>query len=718
MLRRVLITAVAVLSILALPVAAQAAPNWSETTITTTGALVPGSTGTVVVDLINTSADAPTAGTIANLNQDSYSPAEVVGIPVVTAIPGKTNLSAKLAVSMNSESVTFAAGFASGGARVTFQMRLPETYDPVQPQFIGPNSLSVKAALRFATTGGPSNIVVDDVTPSFPHIATKDGTYALQLRVTNRGSGTAKLLHLEVSKSAYAKKIFSPVPPAFTATAVFAAGGGCVTLANSDKRCNMADLAPGASVDVTVNVGALTHYGDIEADVSWYVGDSRSDSEAFTIDITDGQNLMPATLTITGPKTGAGSTGIAYTGSVRAPAGTAAFGKSALLFEVTGFDSTGQKSGSSEDELSSITSITLSNGAACAAAPGQPNKWACPFDALAAGGTINYTLVANFPTARQDQPTTVSARFESVSSTLSSYSSQATALNVERAATGTLDVAAPKMIGADRSAAVSITLKSTGNTAIRGASIIVRVPGSIGALDPDALPSECSDAYGTGSLVMCRRAADLAPGAAHVWNLRVRANAGTVGKKLVVSVGMPRWEGALTGAFTNLEVDAVAYFSLGDLAVLDIVKPSEVPFAGVKVAKAKAQSTAQLAKLGASTVVTCPAACKAKVELRLDRKQAEKLGWAKKLKGKTAKKAKPYIVIGFGTASRAAAGKVTVKAKLSKAYTKKAAKLKAKLVVQSALTVSSTDAGTKDASFSKVTNQTFKAAKKAKKPKK
>jgi hypothetical protein len=185
------------------------------------------------------------------------------------------------------------------------------------------------------------------------------------------------------------------------------------------------------------------------------------------------------------------------------------------------------------------------------------------------------------------------------------------------------------------------------------------------------------------------------------WVIPVRAPA-KIGSRLEMTANPGEWASQLSDA-------SAGDWELLDRAFsIDVVAPALAPFPGVLVAKAKVQNLAQLVKSGAPSVVTCPVACRAKGELRVSRAVAMRLGLIPTAHRRA--KALPYVVIGTGTRSISAAGKVTVVVKLSKAYKAKVAKLRAPLVVSRVLTVTSTDAGSKDASTQKVQALTFRPA--------
>ena len=702
-MRGLLAAAVTVGALLALPGSSFAAANFvSSSALTSTGPYEAGGTATYTLDIVNTGdAGTGTAGTIS-LTEDGMD-LVIVGTPTKADGPGAgADMSGEVTVAAGSNDITIGNAFTTGDARVTFVVQLPSYYDgsfnATATGSLGTASFSEQDSFRTVSKGGPSDPVVTFADDAARWVA-KDGTYTANFTVRNDGTGSAEFVRLSPS-SWESANVFSPdwAPnPMFDTTATITSG--CSSM--DGGTCIVNSIAAGASHTLQLTVTGITHYGSVSAYVSASAADAAGSccnggSQYFQV--TNGKSVA-ARVDVEGPTVASGNTDLTYTGEV-VNAGPDAIDPGILVIEPEGFSPSGT-------EVESIKSITLSNGNTCAPAMNnyvappvaKKNEWHCSLSAIASGQRITFTAVANFPTTAKNE----SAQFDAylVTAAYLTPDSNAsdtkwTTLNPEKTVDLQTTLSSTSLVGADRVAAVTVTVKNAGNFKAEGVTLSGDVYGTGGVFDAATLPTNCSG-VNKPQFASCGLGT-IEAGQSKSFTINVRGGA-SLGS---IAVSFAAWH---NGAGYELNNDDNT-----QSLVLDIVKANTVPLNGVVVAKSKPQTIAQLLKTGSPTTVTCPVACSAVVELQLNRKVAERLGWVKKPRGMRRAKALPYLVIGKATKSTTAAGKVTVTVKLTKAYAAKAAKLKSALTVSKVVTVMSTDAATKDASFKKAQNVVFKPA--------
>jgi len=707
MRRALLAAATTVTAVLATTGAANAAPNWSTSTITSTGPYVSGEVATYTLDIVNTGdAGGGTAGTF-QLTEDG-DPVEVVGTPTKADGPGAgADMSAQVNVAAASNSISILAAFGAGDARITVQVRLPGRFDDqwkVRASGTANTGLNIYDEDRLVAKGGPSYLTVDNLS-SYPAIVAKDGTFTARLRVTNRGSGAAELPLLRRSYISGSANPFSPTPPAFNPTATFAAG--CATITSAGANCNLATLAAGASVDVDITFAGLTHYGSAYSDFTATAADSdRSVYEYLSVGITDGATTHTG-MSLDGPKQAASRTDVTYAGTL-VNHGSAALGTSRLVFEVDGFDANGVDTSDPKRQVDSVKSITLSTGAACTkhvdtlAIPNvtYPNRFICPVTSLAVGGRISYTLVANYPTSLPNQDVDVDVDLDSITGTTFDGASAETTLNVDRSVELDLGVQGPAIVGADRITGATLSVKNVGNVQARSVMVRATLPGSKAEFVLDTLPAGCWT-YTTARHVDCF-VMTLDPGATASWNVRIRTpkDPGNV----VVRVSAGDWGAALRDAYFG------DWDEMDDAVSFRVVKAVEAPLDGVKDTKLPARNLTQLVNLGLPGTFTCPDSCRVAVQLRVDRALAQRLGLVPRPRPTRRAKAPNYVVIGTAAKSRTGSGTVVVTTKLTRAYKVKVAALRAALPIKRVVTVVSTAADTKDARWTKTSTVTVRPA--------
>jgi hypothetical protein len=702
--RSLLAAAAATLALLVAPTAATAAPNWTTSSITSAGPYVSGDVVTYTLDIVNTGdAVGGTAGTI-EIRQDGQA-VEVVGTPAKADGPGAgADMSAQVTVAAASNQVVIGPAFAAGDARVTIQVRLPRRYESgwnVQASgTLGGASLNAYDEDRVVSKGGASRLVIDPL-GAYPAVVSKGATHVTSLRITNRGSGVADFSTLGRDWTGAYPSPLDPVPPAFSPVVTFT--GGCAELLDMGAACLIGSLAPGQSADVQVTFTGLTHFGEVNVSFNARAADTPEYAyRSVDVDVSNGPRAETA-LYVTGPATGAGNTDLTYTGALVAHPGSS-LAQSRLVFDATGFDAGGRRSSSSASGLPSFRSITLSNGASCTqridttVVPNvtYPNTWHCPFASLAAGQRIGFTAVLNFPTALADQRARLEVGLDSTTSTEGWSDDAATTLNVQRTSTLELGVAGPEVVGAGRVATVRLSVKNTGNAQVRRPWIEASLPGGTASFELDPMPAGCNAFYG-GRELGCT-AATLEPGATATWTVRVRTPS-TAGP-FVVHVSPGEWDSALSDAYFG------EYFALHRALAIRAVPAAQAPFTGVVPARVPPRTTDQLARIGLATSYTCPAACRATVQLRMNRRLAQRLGLVAPPRRGT--QAPPFVVLGTGTAARAAAGRLTVVARLSSTYRARVLRVRAALPLQRLATVVSTAPDTKDARWTATTAVTVR----------
>jgi hypothetical protein len=696
-MRRVLIAACAALSMLLLPAAAQAAPVWTTSTVTTSGTFTSGELVAVTVDIVNTGdTTGGTAGTLAL--SAGGAPITVEGTPTVSDGPGAgADQSGHVIVAAGSSEIDVDNAFGTGDARVVFQLRLPKryvnSYQVGAYGYLSTNYFSASdTTARTVSKDGGAELLISNLTP-IPRVATKDQPYSMRFRVTNKGTATAPFAALELSSVSGSSNALSPTPPSFTPTGTFVSG--CASMIGTNYCIVADDLAPGASAEVEVRFEGLTHYGEVWAYVYGRSAERSEYSYGYgDFDVTDG-GFSQSTVWMNGPTTASGNTDITYTGGIAALSGSP-IGQSQLELTVTGVDAKGRET-SDGDAVQGVKSIILSNGATCTkhtdGSTTYNNRWVCPIAGIAVGQRIEFSLIVNVPSPIQNLQIYAEASLDSVTGLSDPSDSAWTMLNVARTASLEATVSAPKLIGADRVAPVTVTAKNTGTEPLTYPGADIALAGSAaGFVDP--VGSGC-EARQLGDAAWCSSVVTLQPGESRSWTLRIRASK-TLGT-LVVAVSDLEWSTALDDTYGGHSRDIAA------AAAIEVVKPSAVPLTGVKQAKIPARNVTQLVKLGLPSTITCPVRCKVTAQLRVSRAAAMRLRLIRKTKN-----TKGFVVIGTATRARAGAGKVIVTTKVAKRYQAAVGRLGVPLPLQRVAIVVSTHPDSRDARWTNTRAVTIK----------
>ncbi len=692
-IRRLSIVVSALVCALALPVAAQAAPVWSTSTLATSGSYTSGELLTVTVDVVNTgNATGGTAGTLT-LSAGYGNTFAIEGTPTLSDGPGAgANMSSHLTATAGSAEIVVDNSFGAGDARIVFQARLPKRFKDGF-QFMATGTLGAAYLSAYDPTthavskAGGSQLFITTLTP-MPRVAKKDQSYTVRYRITNKGTGVAPFAAIQLTGVYGTANALSPTPPTFTPTATFTSG--CASMVGSDYCIVANELAAGASAEVEVRFDNLTHYGDVNAYVYGYAADRSDYAYGYSsFDVTDG-SFSQNTMWMTGPDTASGNADFTFAGGIAASA-DAAIGQSQLELTVTGVDADGRDS-SSADATQVVKSITLSNGAACAkkvvGATTYNNTWTCPISGIAAGQRVEYTIVANAPSAMQNLDIEASAQFVSTTGLADNSSYAWTMVNPARATSYKASVSAPKVVGVDRVATVTVTFTNTGTEAIAYPGLELATVNGFGRF-LDAAASGCAQRQHDDS-VWCGASVTLEPGQSRSWTLRVKAPS-TRGTLMLVVTDVD-WSTLVGDSYYGHTPELYA------ATAMQVVKPKLAPFVGVKPAKVASTNVSQLTQKGLSNSFTCPDSCKALVQLRVSRVVAKRLRLVSSGKGS------PFVVIGSGAKSRSGAGKVTATAKIAAKYKAAVARLGVPLPLQRVATVTSTSADTKDATWTATAN--------------
>ncbi|MCW2971851.1 MAG: hypothetical protein JWN72_124 [Thermoleophilia bacterium] len=721
-LRRAIAPAAVIIGLLAVPGSALAAPAVGVTSIT--GAGSPAAGDVRAYDVVLTNADAVNPTTVASsVTVDLLSGDDIVisGTPAATA--GSVGDQAKVSCAAGSDTCTIAAGF-DDTVTVRFNVLLPKVYTQAT-DFRVRATLSGAEASGSATApgyevkkGGPSNLV-GSFSPLVPAAGvtdkwvTKGSTVSTTLTITNSGAGAADFAVIDVSAFGNAS-ILSPdyAPnPAFAPTVALTSA---VCAPTTPGRCEIAELAAGASATVTVQISGLTHFGYVGLDAE-VVRKAESDSFDALVDfedfnsiaVTDGTISEPHVAVGTAVDTAAGNTNIAFKGEVTNN-GAAAITGAVLRITSGSFLANGSPAGGTNHVgdagvTQSIQSVTLSNGAACAneidhgvsPAVAYLDRFVCPVASLAPGARLTFDAVARFATAKADTSGSIDAELIIAgypSDDASPYDADSVSLNASKTIDLQITATSAALVGLDRVGLQTITVTNKGNTKATSVFVNGSINGGLGTFDSIDLPASCTS-IAKPKFSSCT-IGELAPGASKTVTLGVHA-----GLKLG-SLPVNYFVGGNGGTEVNSDDNSVTQ-------TMTIVKANAVPLLGVIVAKAPAQAMAKVAKTGVKSVVTVPGPATVKVDLIVTAKVAQTLGLVKapKKSTKKAKKAPAFYTICTSTTKVAAAGKVTTTTKLTKKYVKKLLAAKKKFAVKRTITVVST--APKTAGASSMTSQTL-----------
>jgi hypothetical protein len=412
------------------------------------------------------------------------------------------------------------------------------------------------------------------------------------------------------------------------------------------------------------------------------------------------------------PQSAAGNTDIVIPGEVAIGSGSA-LDQGMLYLRTSRLSSTGdyfaQWNAVAEPEVGAIRSAKLANGTVCGArvdpisGKATPNEFVCPLNGAAAGSRIGFELVANFPTTRRDLGVTVGGTVVTpafvAAGSQPSFTKWIT-LNPERTVDLVTEASSQAVIGRDRDARVMVKVTNKGATTAENVTIAGDARGGIGGrFQGDTLKSDCT---GVNKPIYTRcSVGNIAPGATATFMVDVHA----ANKMGLFAVTFGASHANYAAIETNPDDNATTL-------AFTVVKANMVPFKGVKQTKPAKTNLMLLAKRGTKATLVCPSGCKAVVQLRVRRPLAEKLGLAKPIKNaKAAKRALPYIVIGQATKARGSKGKVIVNVRLSGKYRMKVQKLTRPLSIMRVATVTSTEKGTRGATFSGTKSMTVKPLK-------
>lgn len=544
-----------------------------------------------------------------------------------------------------------------------------------------------------------------------PRVVAKDGTYLATLNVTNRGTSAAEEAMVNMGVWGNANE-FSPTGgthPPFRPVVTYP--GGCDAI--TDSTCKLGTLAPGQTRSVTVAVTQITHFGRLNMQF-WgrFKGGNLSATGGYStwqVQVTNGKSSV-VRVDAEAPQSASGSTDIVVPGEI-VNVGPDTLDQAILRINTSRFNTVGNPVRGNDTEVSSIRSLKLSNGTVCAPwvnpadNKATANTFTCPVSGMAPSSRLGFELVVNYPTGLQDFPVTIEG--ELVTTTfLARGSAAGFTKRIELNPGKTVDLAATAtgqaLIGADRLAAVKVTVTNKGNAKAEGVSINGDARRGVGGtFDKDSLPTTCS------GIVKPQTAScfvgEIEPGKSAVVTMTVRA--GTALGLLPVSFGT--WH-ASDVVETNPDDNATT-------VTMQVVKADAVPFVGVRDVRPPA--TVQMAaflRSGAPTTVTCPSGCRAQVSLQVRRNVAERLGLVPRprpgARRAAAAKPLPYIVIGTATKARSSKGKVVVSAKVTRAYKVKLAALRAPLTISRVVKVTATSAGIRGATYTSTRAMTVRPA--------
>ncbi len=643
------------------------------------------------------------------------------GDSVITALTVDTTAAPSMAgvgdvaCDVPSATCTLAAGFANAAETftITVTLQAPKYVDTgnvleVTAVADGAEAWSGYDTDSFDVTakGGPSNLrpVFGDSTPSAGLLnewVALNGTVSTTVTVTNHG-GDAHFIVFDPSTWGNAS-LLSPEPPAFTPTAAVS-GAGCAPLPDG-RRCELPTLAAGASTTLTIVTSGLTHLGSVDTYLSVdSKGDNGSDSmwwDSADLQVANGETNDVHTA-FGNVVYGAGNTPITFVGEF-SNVGPNAITNGILEVTGTSFKSTGDMWSGGADQIQSIQSITLSNGATCAnkvvAGVAVKDVFHCPLASVPAGTRVSVTIVAIFATAKPNQSASVDMDVHTGGwnpPTSDTSASDWATLNPDKYQELEVSLSSTGVIGMDRLNPITVNVKNNGNTKAENVWLAGELRGVGGTFDTATLPANCTGV--SKPMFADCSLGNIEPGATTSIVLNVRAGA-TLGDLVAIFE-------AGGGGLLDLNPDNDTL-----IQVLEVKKAADVPFLGVKIAKSPMRNLTQLVKLGVPAIVTCPGPCKVVGQLQVSRVNAERLGLVKKPRKRNPRASK-LITIGTGTKVDADGGRVVVSIKLMRAYKLKVVKLTKPLTVSRVLTVSSTDTATKDASFKKAQAVTFKPAKK------